>query len=816
MSSEQAVLDAMGEDVWQRLAPVFASFDRVTASIEANERLLPPSENVVSYTTVYNIATDQRYDASYHHASRKLSELLYGHFQEMLATYARRLSLLPSSEDAFARVRAWGKFRTASRWACVVFRYLGCFFLNDSRGSGKYPPLDDVARAVFYNCCLKKHMGETRRAVFELIASARDGDQINVDILKSSVEMFERMSIPSQPTFFEEQFLVPFADATRDYFDRWAAARVARSTAAEYIQQCGRALHNESERFCLLFSARHHRARLLDEAEAALLDHRAARDLIFKSPTGLRSLLRARDFATASIAFKLLSTKKKRVEPVADLVAQQLEEDGRAELDARRGEAELSPHDVVTHLFALHETYARLLHDHFGNNFTIGKAVQTGLERIMSDGVRVGGGGPSPSSPTSSSSAAASSSTAQSGGGVVPISEILAQYCDYCIRQQDKVAAGEDGLGECLDRAVALLMFASSKDLFQLRARELLAKRLLAVGGSGSSSSALPSASVGSGCAPEELLIAKLKRACGSQFTSHYESMLADTVSSAQLQQKFVAYLATSDVAARLPLKIDFSALVLKIGIWPLRQDDNVLTIPRDVAVGIKHYIDFYRADSARRVLRWLHNHGSAVLIARYAKGLKEMAMTAFQAAILLHFSSTAPAPMAVAEGLTSPVVAMRTVREMMQATNLSEEQVRRSVAGLCRARVLLIASPQHHAKMGAAPGTIFFVNDQFTSPNRKLTIPSLVPKSTAVAASEALQAHAEEARRPIIQACLVKIMKSRRQIGHQELVGDAMRFLSNHFVPEASAVKEQIGALIERDIIKRHPSEQGVYLYVA
>eukprot|EP00744_Colponema_vietnamica_P013175 GILI01018480.1.p1 GENE.GILI01018480.1~~GILI01018480.1.p1 ORF type:complete len:809 (+),score=126.75 GILI01018480.1:89-2428(+) len=778
--SEDQIVAAMSADVQTRLAPVVANFTKVINSIESGERLLPAAENIVSYTTIYNIATNQKFDSIYHDASKKLAELLYSHFQEMLASYARTLALKSIQEDRFARVHAWAKFRTASKWACVVFRYLGCFFLNDTKRNSKYPPLDDVTRAVFFNCCLKKHLTETRRSIFDLIADARDGDKITDDLLRSSVEMFERMAIPSQLSFFDEQFLVPFIEATRDYYDRWSAARVSTCTADDYIQLCGKTLHAEADRFRLLLTARHHRARLLDEVEAALIDNRAANELIFRSPTGLRNLIRTRNFSTAAIAFKLLSTKNKRIEPVAEIVGQELIEDGMSQLEASKTELSINPPECVSKLFELHETYTKLLHDYFDNNITIGRAIQSGLEKVMSEGFKMA---------KQQGGSEGSTVAIKVGGGNIPVSELLATYCDYCIRQQDKLTTSLD---DCFDQAVALLMFATSKDLFQLRARELLCKRLLAA--------SAPSGNSGAEAA-EHLLVAKLKRACGSQFTSHYESMLADRTSSSQLQSRFLQYLDNRSIR----LQHDFSAQVLKQGIWPCSADDNVLTIPREVAICIKNYVDFHRSESSKRVLKWLHNHSNAVLLARFPKGQKELSMSSYQAGVLLTFNCRND----------SDGEAVKGIREIKAATNLDDDQIRRAVGGLVKARVLLPATPQKHLKLGAVSGTCFVVNDQFSHTNRKIAVPTAVAKVT-VAASEQLQVHVDEARKPAIQAAIVKIMKSRRQIGHQELLAEAMRYLSNLFTPDARTIKEQIEFLITRDIMRRHQTEHGVYIYVA
>ena len=54
-----------------------------------------------------------------------------------------------------------------------------------------------------------------------------------------------------------------------------------------------------------------------------------------------------------------------------------------------------------------------------------------------------------------------------------------------------------------------------------------------------------------------------------------------------------------------------------------------------------------------------------------------------------------------------------------------------------------------------------------------------------------------EEDRKPQIEAAIVRIMKSRKRLGHNELIGEVTRQLAARFLPQPQVVKKRIESLI-------------------
>jgi cullin 1 len=72
-----------------------------------------------------------------------------------------------------------------------------------------------------------------------------------------------------------------------------------------------------------------------------------------------------------------------------------------------------------------------------------------------------------------------------------------------------------------------------------------------------------------------------------------------------------------------------------------------------------------------------------------------------------------------------------------------------------------------------------------------------------------------EEDRSYIIEASIVRIMKSRKTMDHNSLVSEVLSQLI-HFKPEPKAIKRIIESLIERDFLERNEEHSNMYNYLA
>jgi cullin 3 len=58
--------------------------------------------------------------------------------------------------------------------------------------------------------------------------------------------------------------------------------------------------------------------------------------------------------------------------------------------------------------------------------------------------------------------------------------------------------------------------------------------------------------------------------------------------------------------------------------------------------------------------------------------------------------------------------------------------------------------------------------------------------------------------------------MKSRKALGHNEIVAEVTRQLSARFQPQPAAIKKRIESLIDREYLERDAQDRTLYRYVA
>merc|ERR1711862_235104 len=81
---------------------------------------------------------------------------------------------------------------------------------------------------------------------------------------------------------------------------------------------------------------------------------------------------------------------------------------------------------------------------------------------------------------------------------------------------------------------------------------------------------------------------------------------------------------------------------------------------------------------------------------------------------------------------------------------------------------------------------------------------------------SPIVPAAVEEDRRHLLEASIVRVMKARKVLSHNDLVAEVTRQLSGRFMPSPFFVKRRVESLIEREYLERDEGDRRVYRYMA
>lgn len=347
--------------------------------------------------------------------------------------------------------------------------------------------------------------------------------------------------------------------------------------------------------------------------------------------------------------------------------------------------------------------------------------------------------------------------------------ELMSTFCDRVLKSGGEKLS-EQEVEQNLERIVQLFSYLTDKDLFAEIYRNQLAKRLL------NQRSASDDA--------EKTMISKLKMQCGTHFTSKMEGMLADLAIGSDQKTEFDAKLKQSNT------KLDFSVQVLTTGFWPTYKSPEVV-LPENMSTCMGIFKEWHDNKHAKRKLAWIHSLGNANVRGTFGKKSYDMQVTTLQAVALNALSG--------GKSLT--------FTDLAEKLNLEESVLKPLMHSLSCGKYKVITKTPASNKINTTDS--FKANAKFSSNMRKLRIPM-----ASLDASHNTK-RVEEDRSIAIEAAIVRIMKARKTLQHQQLIAEVLSQLA-FFKPNPRAIKKRIEALIDREYLERAKDNTNQYNYLA
>jgi cullin 1 len=222
------------------------------------------------------------------------------------------------------------------------------------------------------------------------------------------------------------------------------------------------------------------------------------------------------------------------------------------------------------------------------------------------------------------------------------------------------------------------------------------------------------------------------------------------------------------------------------MGYWPTY---TILSVPLtpDMITCMDTFHTWHKSMHSKRKLAWILSQGNASVSATFGKKSYELQVTTLQAIALNAFNNDKTF----------------SFTELSSLLNLQEITLKPLLHSLSCGKYKVINKSPASNKINTTD--TFSANCKFSSNMRKIRIPM-----ASLDASHNKK-RVEEDRSIAIEASIVRVMKARKTLKHQELIAEVLSQLA-FFRPQGRIIKQRIESLIEREYLERSDNNAEVY----
>ncbi|KAH0844366.1 Cullin-4A [Fonsecaea pedrosoi] len=703
----------------------------------------------------------------YEHLSTKCETHLNGNVRDRI----RREESNSSDVDVLrALVNAWQTWQKQLQTVRQIFFYMDqtyCLRTPDKM-SVLQMGLSKFRSSVFYDPFIRQ---KSLQGIIALIESDRRGNLIETDarLLRQAVDTFHQLSI------YTSDLEPTLCATTEEYFKAWRDTESNKDSLGDYVNNCTALLAREMARCDSLSLDRNTRIRVSRLFDTILVEEELE---TLTNEDGILDLLEDDKSAELERLYTLLQ-RKGHGELIAPSFSKYVETEGSLIVFDEQRESEM--------VIRLLDFKRRLDHYHkysFHGNEALGNALHKAFETFINK--------------TKKSQSNWDTDNAKPGemiakhvdlllkGGVKAVPRLQTHKQDPSKPEEehdfDDGAADEDAeINQHLSDALDLFRFVHGKAVFEAFYKKDLARRLL-LGRSASFDA-------------ERNMLTRLKNECGAAFTHNLESMFKDMDLAREEMMSYNQLM--DDRGGRAPGLPDLHVNVLSAAAWPTYPDVAV-NIPPHIAKVMSDFETHYKAKHSGRKLTWKHSLAHCQLRAKFPKGNKELMVSGFQAVVLLLFNDI-------------PADKHLTYNEIKAASGLVDAELKRTLQSLACAKYQVLR--KHPKGRDVNETDTFTFSQSFTDQKLRIKINQIQLKETK---EENKETHIRVAadRHYETQAAIVRIMKSRKKIGHNELIVEVIKATMTRGVLDQADIKRNIEKLIEKDYMERE--EGNTYSYVA
>ncbi|WKY15130.1 hypothetical protein Q1695_000553 [Nippostrongylus brasiliensis] len=717
------------------------------------------------------LSFEELYRNAYTMVLHKYGERLYTGLKQVVEDHLRnyvRVKIVESLDAGnFLEVinEAWSDHTTAMVMIRDILMYMDRVYVEQNKVEQVFHlGLAIFREQVLYQDFIHLHL---RTTILSLIQQERRGAVVNWTGIKSACQMLVALGIHSHDVYVDE-FETPFLVSTAEYYRCLSMCFLVSNSASLYVKKVEQCIREESERAKRYLDPQTE-GKVLDVLENVLIKEHMY-TIVNMEHSGVHVMLSNDKFDQLASLYGLLQRVENGLTVMADAMSSYLRQTGAATV---REDCERTPVVFVEDLLELKERFDEFLLVSFQRDKMFKNKIQTEFETFINL---------NKNSP-----------------------EYLSLYMDEKLRKGLK-SENDENAEKLLDKAMVLFRFLQEKDVFEKYYKQHMARRLLL------------DKSISDDM--ERMMISKLKTECGCHFTLKLENMFRDKELWGTQANAFKEYRDTYMRGAGL---MDISVRVLTAGIWPT-QSVPVCILPPACEIAFNMFSNFYVSKHNGRKLTLNTMLGTADVKAVFygsstssssssmrktgsSEGMesrkeenKILMVNTHQMVILMCFNS-------------QPRI---TFESLVNHTNITERELKRNLQSLAMGKPTQRVLSRKGKGKDIDATDEFSVNDNFQSKLTRIKVQLVTFKGESEPEKKETRTKVEDDRKHEIEAAIVRVMKSRKVLDHNNLITEVTQQLKHRFLPNPILIKKRIESLIERDYLARDAQDLKLYNYVA
>ncbi|WBW71492.1 cullin 3 [Schizosaccharomyces osmophilus] len=659
-------------------------------------------------------------------------------------------------------VNAWKEHLVSMQMISSVLKYLDKVY---SKSSGVMP-IYDSGLMIFRDSVLLSSLEIGQKSgicILTLVFLERIGDSINRPLVNSCLDMLN--SLPSESkneSLYDVLFTPKFLEMTRMFYQGEAQQNFEIYDVLEYLQKTNLRLEEEKERAQKYLFTKVSFA-LLSVVEKELLTEQID-NLLAKPISGFFAMLDSYNLEGLSSIYNMLSIVELGIPSIKKFFAAYISEKGRfingslaLNKEDPQGNSQVAKVSTasswVTKVLELWDKLREIV----VRSMKEDRYVMNSLSDSFSNFINAYSRAP----------------------------EFTSLFIDDNLKR-DLKGRSEESVEKTLQNSVVLFRFLSEKDVFEKYYKTHLAKRLL------------NNRSISDDA--ELSMIGRLKQEAGNVFTQKLEGMFTDMRLSKELLHE---YKGNYDQESGKP-PFDLNVSVLASSFWPIDLVPEKIScdFPEYLKPSIDHFSNFYFSKHTGRKLIWYPSMGSADVRVQFKKRKHDLNVSTIAVVILLQFQAL-------------PGSESLSYEDLLQRTKIEPGDLKRNLQSLACAKYKILLKEPKSRDINA--GDRFMFNDNFTSNMARLKISTIAQvRVEDDGERKRTMEKIDESRKHQADACIVRVMKDRKTLEHNQLVAEVTRQLSSRFQPNPIMIKRRIEALIEREYLQRSADNGRIYEYLA